>query len=123
MKLIKSKQGEKFEFGIFAIFLAIAISSFAFISEDNKITGFAVLDNPDYMINPVKLTEFKDINSLGSLAPGNYYVDENGIVYLMDDNSRIAMTKVNLLDESQKNRKIYIDIEGRIGYILGTNEK
>ena len=118
-----NKSGREFGLGLAIIFLAISLSLFAFITEDNKITGFATLENQDYIINPPKLLEFKYINSIGTLAPGNYYIDGDGIVYWTDDESRPAIAKVNSLDESQKSKDVYIDNEGRVGYTLGTNEK
>ena len=52
------------------------------------------------------------------LAAGNYYIDENGIVYWTDDSSSPAIAKVNSIDESQKNRPIYIDNNGNVGYSI-----
>ena len=123
-KLIKSKSGEKFSVGIFIVFLTIVISMFAFITEENKITGFAISDanqEETQIVQPI-LLEFKDVNSLATLSAGNYYIDENGIVYWIDDEAKPAIAKVNFVDESQKNRHIYIDAEGRIGYVLKSIE-
>lgn len=114
----KNKTGESFQFSVFIVFLSIAISLFAFISEENKITGFVVgADLTAAFIQPV-LIEFKDVDSLKTLVAGNYYVDSNGIVYWVDDESMPAIAKVDFIDESQKNQHIYIDNEGRIGYLL-----
>ncbi len=123
-KLIKSKSGEKFSVGIFIVFLTIVISMFAFITEENKITGFAISDanqEETQIVQPI-LLEFKDVNSLATLSAGNYYIDENGIVYWIDDEAKPAIAKVNFVDESQKNRHIYIDDQGRIGYVLKSIE-
>jgi len=128
-KIFKNKSGEKFGFGIFIVLFAISVSLFAFVSEDNNITGFATqeIQNQEIKINPANLPEFKEINSLGSLAVGNYFVDENGMVYWDEDALKIPMAKINFLVENQKNREIYIDSRGRIGYVLGNlvnqNEK
>ncbi|MBI4140769.1 hypothetical protein HY485_02935, partial [Candidatus Woesearchaeota archaeon] len=43
--LSKNKIGESFQFGLFIVLFAIAISLFAFVSEENKITGFAAFEN------------------------------------------------------------------------------
>ena len=119
-QLIKNKSGESFGIALAAIFLSISIFSIAFVSEGNKITGFAtVAPAPDNLqIAPANLREFKDVNSLESLSAGNYYIDNDGIVYWMNDESKPAIAKVNFVDESQKNRQIYIDDNGRIGYVL-----
>ena len=74
----------------------------AFISEEDKITGLVI----------------KDINALSALGVGNYYIDSDGIVYYLDDNLKLAMAKVNFVDEVNKNRHIYIDNERRIWYVL-----
>ena len=92
------------------------------------------------------LIELKNIDSLKTLAIGNYYVDGDGIVYWIDDmseidrfpsmlkntpralargrvfdKSKLAIAKVNFIDGVHKNRHIYIDKEGRIGYVLNQN--
>ena len=114
-----NKKGEKFGIGLFIVFLAVSISLFAFITEENKITGFATLENnEEEVILQNNLMEFNDVNLLSTLAAGNYYIDSYGTVYWIDDNSKPAIAKVNFADESQKNRHIYIDDEGRIGYVL-----
>ena len=119
MKMIKSKKGEKFELGLLVTFLAITISLFSFMTEENIITGFAIMENKETtQISQQILLEFKDVDSLSTLSAGNYYIDSNGIVYWVDDELSPAIAKVNNFDENQKNRYIYIDKEGRIGYIL-----
>lgn len=115
MKLRKNKMGEKFSSGIAFVVLSMAIVMLAFMSEESQITGFVVSENQD-----VQLMEFENVNSLATLAAGNYYIGSDGIVYWLDDSSKPAIAKVKYLDESQMNRHIYIDDEGRIGYVLGT---
>lgn len=120
-KLTKNKSGEKFNIGLFVVALAISVSLFAFISEENKVTGFVIVEaNQERQIPQPVLLEFNDVDSLSTLAAGNYYIDENGIVYWIGDESRPAIAKVNFVDESQKNRHIYVDNEGRIGYVLNS---
>jgi len=114
----KSKKGESFQLAVFIVFLSIAVSMFAFISEENKITGFAAFENNQEINIQDNLIEFKNIKSLSTLAAGNYYIDGNGIVYWIDDESIPAIAKVDFVDENQKNQHIYIDNEGRIGYVL-----
>lgn len=114
-KFIKNKFGERFGSGIAVVVLSTVIVMLAFMSEDNKITGFVVSEN-----GAVQLTEFENVNSLATLAAGNYYIDSDGIVYWLDDSSKPAIAKVRNLDENQRNRHIYIDDQGRIGYVLGT---
>ena len=118
-KLIKNKSRNRFSAAVFIILLSMLISLFAFVSEDNKTTGFVTIDNNQEIVRvtPPTLIEFKNINSI-TLSAGNYYVDENGFVYWTDDESRPAIAKVKFVDDSQKERYIYIDDEGSIGYML-----
>ena len=116
----KYKSGN-FGFGIFIIFLAMAVSLVSFITEENKITGFAAMDTePVIVVISNEVVEFSDFKSLQTLSTGNYYVDNEGIVYWSDDESMPAVAKVKFIDESQKNRRIYIDDEGNIGYMLNS---
>lgn len=123
-KLSQDKSGENFNFGITITALAITISLLAFVSEESKITGFAVSGDSKESINdeiiPDNLIEFNDIGSLRSLAPGSYYIGESGIVYWLYDNSKPAIAKVKNIDDLQKSREIYIDKNGNIGYILNS---
>ena len=118
MKKITSKKGEKFGIGMFIVVAAISLSLFSFMTEENSITGFATNSPDSSNIEFAGLIEFDDVNSLSTLSAGNYYIDENGIVYWTDDESSPAIAKVGYFDENQKNRYVYIDSEGRIGYIL-----
>ena len=132
-KLIKNKKGEKLGFGLIIVIFSIVISLFAFVSENNKTTGFAVLEDSEdgiaqesMQIISDNLIEFNGISSLSTLAPGNYFIDDDGIVYWIDDESRPAIAIVKIHDEIQENRHIYIDDEGNVGYALDSvliNEK
>ena len=122
----KNRCGEHFNFALIAIFLSIFITIFAFVSEGNKnnATGFAASaaaenDNAGTAVAQPDLMQFKDVKSLSSMAAGNYYIDGDGILYWLDDKSNPAIAKVNYVDESQKNRRIYIDDRGNIGYVVG----
>ena len=123
-KLQKNKSGEKFSVGLFIILLTTSISLFAFITEENKVTGYATLENTqeEAQIIPQNLIGFNNVNSLSTLSAGNYYIDSKGIVYWVDDESSPAIAKIQFIDESQKNRYIYIDDNGRVGYVLITIE-
>lgn len=117
--MIKNKSRDKFGAGLLIVLLAVSVSLFSFITEENKITGLAALESAQKNSQQTfGLRDFKDINSLASMAAGNYYIDENGIVYWMDDESMPAIGQLNNFDEILKNRSIYIDSEGRIGYPL-----
>ena len=123
MQMAENKKGEGFGVGLVVIILSIALASIAFISEDNsEITGFAISDDlddyTDYNSAQTSLIELEDFNSLRSLAAGNYYIDEESIVYWIDDESKPAIAKVNFINEDIKNRQIYIDDEGNIGYVI-----
>ena len=112
-----NKHGEHFNIALLVIFLSIAVSVLAFLGEDNKLTGFAAA-SPPYIITDYELREFNNINDLSSLSKGNYYIDGSGIVYWTNDESKPAVAKVKFIGESQKNRAIYIDKDGNIGYII-----
>lgn len=105
---------DKFSIGLFLIIASITLSLFSFISEENKITGYAVNE----LSNDVEVPVFKDINSLSTLSPGEYFIDANGVVNIEVDSLYFPIGKIMHLDESQKNVPIYIDKEGRIGYVL-----
>ena len=111
------KKGEHFNFAMILVFVSIAISLIGFMSEDRKITGYVVSTNNNPAIQ-LDLRQFDDFRSLQTLGPGNYYIGSNGIVYWADDSSRPAVGKLNLIDDSQKNKRVYIDNNGNIGYIL-----
>ena len=115
-----NKSGEKFGFGLALIVLSMAVSMLVFISEGSKITGFATLSQEDIFVKSADLRDFEDVDSLGRLAQGNYYIDNNGIVYWIDDESMPAVGQLNIVEDSQKNRHIYIDSNGRIVYVLSS---
>ena len=113
---LKNRKGEHFGFALSIIFLSMAVSFLAFTTEDNKITGFAASASHGAM--SLDLMEFDGVSSLRNLAEGNYYIDNYGLVYWADDESRPLIAKVNYLDDAQKNRNIYIDDYGNIGFVL-----
>lgn len=118
-----SKSGEKFGFGVFIILLATSLSLFAFITKDKDLVGLAASNLEKYQeVKNIKmhdeLKEFKDAKSLETLAPGSYYIGSEGIVYWADDESMPPVGKIKALDESQKQKMVYIDDNGRIGYVL-----
>ena len=116
---MNNKKGEHFNSALIVILMSIAVSLLAFMGEDNlnKVTGFAVSDS--YSQEQPTLLQFKSVSSLGSLSSGRYYIDEEGMVYWMDDNSRPAIGKITYLSDSQKNREVYVDKNGNVGYIIG----
>lgn len=117
--MMRNKKGERFEFGLLIVILSISISLLSFVTEGDNITGFvASEENQEIQVFQPVLLEFKNVDSLSTLSKGNYFIDGNGIVYWIDDDSMPAIARVNFLEESQKNRRIYIDAEGNIGYIL-----
>lgn len=106
-----------FKKALLVIFLSISIVVLAFMSEKSKITGLATnaLSAPDKPI----LREFDTVGSLRTLAPGTYYIDSVGIVYWVDDGSQLPIAHVNSINDGEKYRKIYIDYNGNIGYLIG----
>ena len=116
--MIKNRLGEHFQFALILILLSITISLIAFLSEDkNKITGFAA--SPLYnAVTNLNLIELNNLGELSTLTKGNYYIDDNNIVYWLDDESRPAIARVNYVSDESKNRQIYIDNDGNIGYLL-----
>jgi len=115
IKITKSKSGDKFGIGLLVVLITMSISLFSFVTEENKITGLAV-SNAEVRNND--LLEFDNVKMLGYMSKGNYYIDSEGIVYWADDRSKPAIAMIKSLDESQKSRHVYVDEDGRVGYIL-----
>ncbi|HLC61071.1 MAG TPA: hypothetical protein VJJ52_06610 [Candidatus Nanoarchaeia archaeon] len=115
----KPKQKDHFKSALVVVALAIFISLIGLMSGQNNLTGFATSTsyNSD-AATQTDVKEYNDVKSLEVLAPGNYYIDANGFIYWMDDDSTPAVAKVKSLTDDQKNRKIYIDDNGNVGYIL-----
>ena len=113
-----NKKSENFGIGLIMTVAAISISLFSFMTEEKSITGFAAasVDYPN--IETSNLIIFNDVHSLSVLSAGNYYIDGNGIVYWTDDEITPPVASIKNVDELQKNKYIYIDAEGNIGYIL-----
>ncbi len=109
------KQKDHFNSALIVILLAIAVPLFAFMNEGRDYAGLAT---SPVTVEFQAFQEYNDVNSLRTLAPGTYYIDNDGTVFWLDDESRPAVAKVNYADESQKNRAIYIDNEGNIGYLI-----
>ena len=118
IKIVKKKNGEHFRFALFLIFVSISVFILAFLSEDNGITGQVTATTLSQVASS-DLIEFEDISELGTLAPGKYYIDGNGIVYWIEENGMAKIAKINYLDSSQKGRRVYIDFEGNVGYLIG----
>ena len=114
--LFQNKKGEHLQYALAIIFLSITIFLLGFMTESNNITGFAVNEPSNAVVQ--NLREFKDVNSLGSLGVGNYFITSNGVVLWIDDSANPPVAKVKYVYESQKNKKIYIDAQGNIGYVL-----
>ena len=114
--MIKNKKAEHFQAALIVILLSVAVSLVAFLSAENKVTGFATANSYDVVVSDLR--EFNNVNELSSLSKGTYYIDANGIVYWLDDESRPAIAKIKFVRDESKNRQIYIDNDGNIGYIL-----
>ena len=113
------KEKDHFKSALVAVALAIFISLIGLMSGQNNITGFATSTsyNAD-AATQTNVKEYNDVKSLEVLAPGNYYIDGQGYVYWMDDEVTPAVAKVRSLTDDQKNRKIYIDDQGNVGYLI-----
>ena len=77
-KLNNNKRGEHFNIALAVIFVSMAVSLLAFMSEDkNSVTGFVTSEyGASYNVDVAPLLkEFNNIDDLGSLAKGNYYID------------------------------------------------
>jgi len=114
--MFKNKRGKHFSYALVLILLSIYFVMLGFLSENNTITGYVT--SSDSETNQQTLPVFEDISSLSALAQGNYYIDTEGTVFWLDDESKPAIARVNFVDDSEKNRKIYIDRDGNIGYLL-----
>ena len=114
--MTEHKPKKHFHLAMLVMFLSIGITMLAFISEDNKTTGYVVSEISEQ--SSQSMTEFSDVNSLSALAAGNYYIDNNGVVYWTDDGSKPIVGKISNIQYIQKNKKIYIDNNGNVGYVL-----
>lgn len=115
IKLIGKKDGEHFGFALFIVFALIAAISLAFVTENGAITGRATADLGQVSYG---LMEFDNMNALEILAPGIYYVDGNGVVYLVEEHGSQPIAKVKYFEEIQKGKRIYVDNEGNVGYLI-----
>ncbi|MBI2547709.1 MAG: hypothetical protein HYW23_04740 [Candidatus Aenigmarchaeota archaeon] len=113
-----NKRGEHFNSALLAIVLSISVVSLAFLSENRSLTGFVAYEEQEFVPVSPNLLVFDNVDSLSTLSAGNYYIDGNGIVYWADDSSMPAIARVSSIAESQENRKIHIDNEGNVGYLL-----
>ena len=114
------KQKDHFNTALVVTFLAIFISLIGFMSANNSTTGFVVsthYNNQD-AATQTNVKVLNNVKSLETLSPGNYYIDGQGYVYWMDDDSTPAVAKVNYIRDEQKNRRIYIDNNGNVGYLI-----
>lgn len=113
------KKGEKkhFSTAVIVIMVAIAVSLIAFMTEENKLTGFVVVETVSPYVQP-SIVVYNDVNDLSVLSPGNYYIDANGYVYWLDDTSSPVIARVDFVEEDQKNTNIYIDSSGNVGYLI-----
>ena len=109
------KHKNHFNAALWLVIISISIIALAFISEGG-LTGFAVKE-PSNEIEQL-VVEFDDFKSLESLSPGNYYVDGEGNVYWLDGSLVPVVAKVRNIEESQKNRHIYIDDRGNVGFVI-----
>src|SRR3989338_4007313 len=117
MSIEKSRRGEHFKIALGAVVGVILLSVLAFMSGHKGVTGYVVdSDSVAESGSPETVAEFEDLSSLSSLSPGTYYIDSYGTVYWLGDSSRVAVGGLNYFTESQKNRMIYIDNEGNLGY-------
>ncbi len=116
-KLINNRHAEHFRAAMVAVLVFTAISLAAFMTEENKgATGF-VTGSDTINLNS-DLRGYDGIDSIRSLAKGNYYIDDNGVLYWLDDDSRPAIGIVYNIRDIYKGRFIYIDHEGNIGYLI-----
>ena len=117
--MAENEKKDHFSYALTVIALVISISIVSFMSEEIKITGFAVSSSDNSASQPdSNLKEYKNFNDLSSLAAGNYFIDHDGVVYWMDDESRPAIGKIDFIRDIQKNRQVYIDANGNIGYTI-----
>lgn len=112
------KRAEHFNSALLVIVVSIVVASLAFLTEERSPTGFVAYEEQNLVIEKPNFIVFDNVNSLRTLGPGNYYIDGDGIVYWADDESMPAVARVSSISESQKNRKIHIDNEGNVGYLL-----
>ena len=113
----KTKRWEHFNLSLVVIFVSIGISLFAFMTANSNPTGYAAANSKN-TFESSNLLEFKDVKSMITLPVGRYYIDNDGIVYWLDDSSRPAVAKVNNIPDGQKNKEVYVDNNGNVGFII-----
>ena len=121
------KHPDHFQIALVVVFLSILLPSIAFISENKNSVGLAA-DSLGVYISPYSdeqqamsvfgLKEFDDFNELSSLAQGYYYIDSNAFVYWISDGSQILVAHVKNTGYSQTSKKLYIDDDGNIRYVV-----
>ena len=112
------KRNNSFEIGILFIVSAISITMLGFLSEEKNLAGHAAAnENTGYAVfndNPL----FHNLDSLSELSPGNYIVYDNNLVYSVEDDARLLVGKISHIQDFQKNKYIYVDRDGNVGYVL-----
>ena len=114
--IFNKKKGETFRSALLLVFFFISVSILAFISENRDITGQVTATQNE--ISQPELTQFNDISGMETLAPGRYYIDGNGFVYLIDGQDIAKIAKIKFFDDSQKGKYIYVDFSGNVGYLV-----
>ena len=115
--LFRKKNANHFKFSVLVVTFTIVVSLIAFMTEESKISGYSTYTSQISDSNQV-FNEYENVEALGTLAKGNYYIDNDGYVYWIEPYTKPLVARVKHLDESQKNRQIYIDSSGNIGYVL-----
>ena len=108
---------DKFNFGIGIVLLTIGLSLFSFLSQENNFTGYVVNEDSG-AVSKSNLAYLNDFDSLSILAPGKYFIDNQGFVYWIDDESKPAVAKIGNVNDFAKNKQVYVDKEGRVGFVL-----
>lgn len=115
----RTRNEDKFGVGILLIILSISVTMFGFLSEERNIVGYAAGENRAINEGNAILYAY---NSLSELSPGKYFVYDDGSVYSIEEYAKLFVGKVKHVQEIHKNRNLYVDRNGNVGYVLDVVE-
>ena len=103
--MVRGKKGNHFPIAIIVILVVIILFVTAFFTE-SKLSGMAVYSGLE-QIEASELYEF---------AEGNCYIDDNGVVYWIDDSSKPAIAQLHSMRDAYSDRYFYVSDDGMVFY-------
>ena len=103
--MIKGNKSNLFPTAVIVILVIIVLFVTAFFTE-SKLSGMAVYSGLE-QIEASELYEF---------AEGNYYIDDNWVVYWIDDSSKPAIAQLHSMRDAYSDRYFYVSDDGMVFY-------